>query len=157
MCWTIMIGTCGHPEPTPDLTTNPTPCTCNRYTTAWLSTKCSPCIIFITQSAITQNEFIDLQYLNRNITYFLQATNAFGRRCEEIPGDIEEWVNLPNVTGFTVNEHGNLFERGRFTVSRQDLERSGSPVFDQENVENNVQRLSNIAEGDEEGGRSLEG
>ncbi|KAK6519104.1 hypothetical protein TWF281_003793 [Arthrobotrys megalospora] len=110
MCWNVHIGTCSHPEPTPDLVANPAICTCNRYITTHEPTTCRPCHAFITELAISQAEFINIQLYNRNVTYFLQSTNEFGVKHDSLPPGIGRWGGLPNHIRFTVNDQGILME-----------------------------------------------
>ncbi|KAF3913591.1 hypothetical protein ABW20_dc0109059 [Dactylellina cionopaga] len=115
MCWNIKVGRCSHPEPFPDYPMDPSPprssqCTCNNYITTYHGAQCNPCIQYLTLCEMAQEDYIDVQLYNRNVTYFLQSTKSFGINCSALPPDIAEWVNLPNHVRFTVDKQGALIE-----------------------------------------------
>ncbi|KAK6542711.1 hypothetical protein TWF694_006654 [Orbilia ellipsospora] len=128
MCWRIKIGTCSHPEPvcvreeSPDdpqpppfsaASSNLTagkPCRCTRYTTIYHTAKCNPCEQYLSHGEMTQEEFINKQLYNRNVTYYLQSSKGLGLRRRSLPTNITEWDELPNHVRFTVDRNGVLLE-----------------------------------------------
>ncbi|KAF3278844.1 hypothetical protein TWF970_004388 [Orbilia oligospora] len=84
---------------------------CSHYITTWDTTSpCTPCNDFLIESSISQAEFIDLQFYNRNVTHFLQATKEFDVEYDDLPVNVGQWAGLPNHIRFTVNGQGTLIE-----------------------------------------------
>ncbi|KAF3903537.1 hypothetical protein AA313_de0201384 [Arthrobotrys entomopaga] len=138
MCWRIKIGTCSHPEPvcvreeSPDDPQPPPfsaassnlaagkPCRCTKYTTTYHTSKCNPCEQYLSHGEMTQEEFINNQLYNRNVTYYLQSSKGLGLRRRSLPTNITEWDELPGHVRFTVDKNGFLLEGVGFVPENVD-------------------------------------
>ncbi|KAF3908754.1 hypothetical protein ABW21_db0200895 [Orbilia brochopaga] len=100
---------CRHQTPRPAETPDSVGCSCNKITGDTSSpTPCPPCVDFLTEHRIEQDDYIQKMLYNRNLTYFLQASREFGLSFDRPPEDIEHWAPLPGHVRFVVDSEGIL-------------------------------------------------